>query len=89
MISTGTFTHGHLGPETLNELIRIAAPTALCAIGINEHHYESQGFDAWFAEASAQGRISSPDLISVSMYESLDGDHGGTRAALAMFTVSR
>ena len=89
VISTGTFTHGHLGPETLNELIRIAAPTALCAIGINEHYYELQGFDAWFAEASAQGRISSPDLISVSMYESLDGDHGGTRAALAMFTVSR
>ena len=87
VISTGTFTHGHVGPTALTELVRIAAPTALCAIGINEHFYEEQGFDAWFAEAANSGKINVPELISVQIYDSLQGEHGGTRAVVALFTV--
>ena len=45
IISTGAFTHGHLGPDALNELVRVAIPSAVCAIGINEHFYAEQGFD--------------------------------------------
>ncbi len=87
IISTGVFTHGHLGPSALGEIIRIAAPTALCAIGINEHFYEEHRFDAWFAKAARNGLINVPELISVRIYDELDGEHGGTRAAVALFTV--
>lgn len=87
IISTGVFTHGHLGPDALGEIIRIAAPTALCAIGINEHFYEEHRFDAWFANAAKTGKINTPELVSVRIYDDLDGDHGGTRAVAALFTV--
>ena len=87
IISTGTFTHGHLGPSALGEVIRIATPTALCTIGINEHFYEAHRFDAWFADAANRGLINAPELVSVSIYDSLQGEHAGTRAVVAVFTV--
>ena len=87
VISTGVFTHGHHGPSALTEIVRIAAPTALCAIGINEHFYEEHRFDAWFAKAAGDGLINVPQLISVRIYDELDGEHGGTRAVVAIFTV--
>ena len=87
VISTGVFTHGHLGPAALGEIVRIAAPTALCAIGINEHFYEEHRFDAWFADAANAGKINAPELESVRIYDALDGEHGGTRAVVALFTV--
>ena len=87
IISTGVFTHGHLGPSALGEIVRISAPTALCAIGINEHFYEEHQFDAWFADAASSGAISAPDLVSVQIYDRLHGEHGGTRAVVALFNV--
>lgn len=87
IVSSGTFTHGHLGPEALGEVIRIASPAAVCAIGINEHHYVELGFERWFADAAAEGIITVPELVSVAIYEQLDGDHAGTRGALALFQV--
>jgi len=87
VVSSGAFTHGHLGPEALGEVVRIASPTAVCAIGVNEHHFVELGFEKWFAEAAGQGLITVPELVSVAMYEHLDGEHAGTRAALALFQV--
>ena len=43
IISCGTFTHGHVGPEALDELYRITKSNALFAIGINQNHFSNQG----------------------------------------------
>ena len=48
LVSAGTFTHGHVGPEALDELVRVARPAALFVIGINAAHFESHGFGAAF-----------------------------------------
>ena len=87
IISVGTFTHGHLPPDPLRELVRIAAPTAVCAIGINAEHYAEMGFDRVFAELTSNGLITSPTLLDVSIYESADAEHAGDRASVAMFQV--
>lgn len=87
IISVGTFTHGHLGPDALDELVRVASPTAVCAIGINAQHYAELGFDRWFASRSTEGRVTSPHLINVSIYESMEGEHSGDRAEVAVFQV--
>lgn len=87
VVSSGTFTHGHLGPEALSEVIRVASPAAVCAIGINEHHYVELGFERWFADAANAGLITVPDLVSVAIFERFDGGHAGTRGALALFQV--
>ncbi len=44
LISAGTFTHKHLGPDSLDELWRVAAHGAQCAIGVRSTHYEHAGF---------------------------------------------
>lgn len=87
IVSVGTFTHGHLPPDPLRELVRIAAPSAVCAIGINAEHYVEMGFDRVFGELSTAGRITSPMLIDVAIYESADDAHAGDRANVAMFQV--
>ncbi len=56
VICVGTFTHGHVGPEAIDELIRVARPGALFTLGVNAELYESAGFAAKFAEVAGQIR---------------------------------
>lgn len=49
LISAGTFTHGHVGPEAFDELLRIAAPGALFAVTVHSGVYSSGGFARYFA----------------------------------------
>ncbi len=51
---TGTFTHGHVGPDALDELVRIGATGALYVLGIKASIYESAGFAAKFQALSPQ-----------------------------------
>ncbi|TMV82397.1 methyltransferase domain-containing protein [Thioclava sp. BHET1] len=48
VVSSGTFTHGHVGPEALEELLRIARPGALFALSIHQAVYEARGFKRQF-----------------------------------------
>jgi len=68
MVSAGTFTHGHLGPDSLDELWRVAASGAVCAIGVRSTHYESADFGAKLAADVANGTITKPDLVEINMY---------------------
>ncbi len=45
VLSSGTFTHGHLGPDALVKLLDIAKQHGLFVIAINQAHFESKGFD--------------------------------------------
>ena len=51
--STGTFTHGHVGPEALDELIRVGRPGALYVLGIKADIFENAGFRAKFDSLSS------------------------------------
>lgn len=68
LISAGTFTHGHLGPDSLDELWRIAVPGAVCVIGVRSTHYEAMGFKAKFEDDVANGRITAPEIATVNVY---------------------
>ena len=41
IISAGTFTHGHLGPEPLRHLIRHCKAGGVFCIGVNQQHYQT------------------------------------------------
>lgn len=43
-VSTGTFTTGHVGPEALDEVVRILRPGGLAVISVHAAHWEAQGF---------------------------------------------
>ena len=85
IVSAGTFTHGHVGPDAFDELVRIAAPNAVFAIGINAEHYEQLGFQAKLDDLVEAGAITAPDLIDIAIYETDDGDHANDRALVAIF----
>ncbi len=68
LISAGTFTHGHLGPDSLDELWRVAATGAVCAISVRDTHYESMRFGEKLSEDVAKGTITKPNITEVDMY---------------------
>jgi ubiquinone/menaquinone biosynthesis C-methylase UbiE len=68
LVSAGTFTHGHLGPEPLDELWRVAAPGAHCAISVRSTHFESAKFGEKLSSDIDKGTITKPDLIEVNLY---------------------
>ncbi len=45
IVSAGTFTLGHVGPEGLDEVVRLLAPDGLAVIAVRDAHYEAEGFD--------------------------------------------
>ena len=63
LISSGTFTHGHLGPEILVNLLSLCQDNALLTVGINEEHYRDKGFEKVINELQSASRI---QIIKVS-----------------------
>ena len=89
VISAGTFTHGHLGPESLDELWRVAAPGAVCVIGINAKHYDLMGFGEKMAADVDNRTITSPEFAEVAIYSTAsdDTDHGDNSALIVVCKV--
>ena len=89
LISAGTFTHGHLGPDSLDELWRVAAPGALCAIGIRSTHYESMDFGEKLSVDVAKGTITKPDIVEVNMYSAQTGnlEHASDKALIVVCRI--
>lgn len=89
LVSAGTFTHGHLGPESLNELWRVAAAGAVCSIGINALHFDSQGFAEKIANDVKQGVLTEPDIHIVDSFthELTDVDEENNQAMIVVCRV--
>ena len=85
--SAGAFTHGHLPPEPLGELIRVAMPGARCAIGVNVAHWSELGFEAYLDAAVADGRIEPYQVTVVKVYEGSDPDNPDDMSNVVSFTV--
>lgn len=83
-VSSGTFTHGHVGPEALDEVLRVVRPGGRCALSINARHFESQGFATRF-EALAD-RIRDLRLPCIGIYGPGATDaHRNDEAVIALF----
>ncbi len=85
VISAGTFTHGHLGPEVLRSLLALARPGAPSAIGINKVHFAGQGFGPTFEAMEADGLSDAPSYAEVRMYDRDGHDHSGDVAIVARY----
>ena len=83
-VSAGTFTHGHVGPEALDELIRIGAPGAVYCLGINAEHFDTHGFAAKFSELRDAGKIGEVTLEDHAIYDA-DHERSADRATVAIF----
>lgn len=85
VVSSGTFTHGHLGPEVLPALLRVARPGAQFALSINAKHFEAMGFAAALRNLE-QDQIGNLSLPEVRIYGELAaGPNKDDLARIALF----
>ena len=55
VISSGTFTHGHVGPEPLDEILRILKPGGFLACTVHQDLWREMGFAAKFESLVSRG----------------------------------
>lgn len=85
VVSVGTFTHGHVGPEALDELIRIVLPNGVLCLGVNGAFYEVSGFESVVLAHVDQGRLARWHKTEAQMYENPpDGHEDDTAVALTL-----
>ena len=69
LFSSGTFTHGHLGPECLRNLLPLLAHDGWLIVGVNNEHFEGKGFASELDSLFAIGAIQSPQILRIDVYE--------------------
>lgn len=85
VISCGTFTHGHVGPECFPELLRITRPGAVFACGTIGAVLDGAGFGSELARLVAQGRITPVGWRDIPIYEGVDHPHKDDRGLVMVF----
>jgi len=92
IVSSGTFTAGHVGPEALPQLLAVAAPQAQFALSINRRVWTAAGFDLALDLLATEKRISGLQLIEVEVYGAaaagIDAEHAADRAMIALFRAA-
>ena len=66
IVSSGTFTNGHLGPSVLDELLRVAEPNAVFTLSVNANHWQKKLFDEAFNKLAP--KITNLTVKSVQIY---------------------
>jgi predicted TPR repeat methyltransferase len=69
LFSSGTFTHGHLGPECLGNLLPLVEDNGWLVVGVNNEHFESRGFNVVLNTLVADGAIQVPEILHIDVYE--------------------
>lgn len=83
-VSSGTFTHGHVGPEGLDPLLAVLRPGARVVISVNAAHYEKAGFAAKLAVL--EPHITELTLTECAIYgPAATGEHARDTALLVAF----
>lgn len=85
VLSSGTFTHGHLGPEPLRGLLDIARKGALFIIGVNQHHFDAQNFASVLDAMVADGRVTPVRQTEIMIYSKPGHDHSSDRALILQY----
>lgn len=87
LVSSGTFTHGHVGPEALTPLLTVAEPGALFALSVNAAIFDTLHFAA--ALDGLGDAITGLDLREVPIYgkaaRARDPAHADDRALVVRF----
>lgn len=84
-VSAGTFTHGHVGPACLPELMRVARPGAVFALSINAEAFDKAGFGSAFAALVADDMITPVRFCRAPIYEGATHEHAGDSMLIALF----
>lgn len=85
VISCGTFTHGHVGPECFPELLRVTRPGALFVCGTIAPVLDGAGFGSALARMVAHGQITPVAFRDIPIYEGAEHPHKDDRGLVMVF----
>ncbi len=85
VLSAGTFTHGHLGPEPLRALLTIARSGGLFIIGVNQAHFDQTKFSNLLDALVNENKIRALKIERINSYSNTDHDHSNDHAMLLQF----
>ena len=84
IVSAGTFTHGHIGPNALDELLRVTKSSGLFVITIHSKVYVNQNFEQKFQDINEQ--ITDLTFHEEKAYgNNPDKDHGNDTVFITVF----
>jgi len=86
VVSSGTFTHGHVGPACLPELLRICRSGALFVCGCIPAVFDGMGFGSTLGILNARGVIGELNFRDIPIYEGKDHPHAGDRGLVMVFS---
>ena len=66
VLSSGTFTHGHVGPDALDNILPLAKKGALFVLSVNKRHWLEKGFEKKLK--SLDKKICNLKLVEVPIY---------------------
>jgi len=88
IVSSGTFTFGHVGPGALTGLLGIAMPGAVLALSVNEGVWDAAGWPA--ALAALEQHLTAMEVFEVPVYGAAavarDAAHAGHLARIVVLT---
>lgn len=88
VLSAGTFTFGHLGPEPLESLLHIARANALFVIGVRKAFFQKAGFEPVLRDIEVRGLIKDLQVAEVPMYAKAGHDHSDDTAFALVYRKS-
>lgn len=85
VVSAGTFTHGHLGTEVLDNLLEVGRSGCLYCLGINAAHYDAKRFGSVFERFRKDGAVQDYHEVAHSIFSAEEGQHSEDQAIVAVF----
>ena len=85
VVSAGTFTLGHVGPQALEEVVRVLHPGGLAVVSVNAKHWADAGFEAELGKLMY--RITQVNYPTVPIYRAAGHAHAGDEAYILRFRV--
>ena len=74
IICSGTFTHGHVGPEPLDELVRLLQPGGFLACTVHKDLWQEKGFEDKFNSLESTQSLTELERIAESYFEGAEKD---------------
>jgi len=85
LVSAGTFTHGHLGPEAIDNVLPLAKAGALFLIGVKASHFDQAGFRTHLDALHGTGAIAPYHTENIVAYEKAGHEHSASDVEVLVF----
>jgi predicted TPR repeat methyltransferase len=85
VLSAGTFTHGHVGPEPLKNLLKIARSGGLFIIGVNQSHFDKQNFSSVLNVLVDENKIGALKIERANNYSKADHEHSNDHTMIVQY----